>query len=294
MAKTIKFNLILDNKPVRTIEDLRENFSIEDMLELYNNGLLQRWLDVRGYLEILDQVKSINVNGNVNPIYELIKIFDIECNDEKIKEGVAILEYKNERKEQFDEYNKLNFKTQTVIDDYHSGYRALIDDIIQNANDMARIKADIKEMEKNYMELFKFNYEDLHNFLIDNIPLAIFAIIMNDKMREYFIDNGDSNKKTRCIHSKINKFVDNKELLKEKLGEQLKVFKGNTEAYWKDIEPKDKKLLIVSMQDGNYIRNAGKFGEELSSEDVNGKFVILDGIDYKGNNALHQLLYMEV
>ena len=32
MAKTIKFNLICDGKPVRTIEDLQENFSIEDVL----------------------------------------------------------------------------------------------------------------------------------------------------------------------------------------------------------------------------------------------------------------------
>lgn len=30
MAKTIKFNLICDNTPVRTIEDLQNNFSIED------------------------------------------------------------------------------------------------------------------------------------------------------------------------------------------------------------------------------------------------------------------------
>ena len=49
MAKTIKFNLICDNKPIRTIEDLRENFSIEDVLEYYNNGLLQHWLLVYGY-----------------------------------------------------------------------------------------------------------------------------------------------------------------------------------------------------------------------------------------------------
>lgn len=60
MAKTIKFNLICDNKPIRTIEDLRENFSIEDVLEYYNNGLLQRWLLVRGYDEYLREVKNIN------------------------------------------------------------------------------------------------------------------------------------------------------------------------------------------------------------------------------------------
>ncbi len=35
MAKTIKFNLILDGNPVRDIEDLRDNFSIEDILEVY-------------------------------------------------------------------------------------------------------------------------------------------------------------------------------------------------------------------------------------------------------------------
>ena len=44
MAKTIKFNLICDQKPVRTIEDLQNNFSIEDVLAYYRNGLLTRWL----------------------------------------------------------------------------------------------------------------------------------------------------------------------------------------------------------------------------------------------------------
>lgn len=46
MAKTIKFNLICDEKPVRTIEDLQNSFSIEDVLNYYNNQLLHRWLRV--------------------------------------------------------------------------------------------------------------------------------------------------------------------------------------------------------------------------------------------------------
>lgn len=54
MAKTIKFNLICDNTPVRTIEDLQNNFSIEDVLDYYRNGLLCRWLKVRGYDEEVD------------------------------------------------------------------------------------------------------------------------------------------------------------------------------------------------------------------------------------------------
>jgi len=55
MAKTIKFNLICDNTPVRTIEDLQNNFSIEDVLDYYRNGLLCRWLKVRGYEEELEK-----------------------------------------------------------------------------------------------------------------------------------------------------------------------------------------------------------------------------------------------
>ena len=35
MAKTIKFNLILDNYPVRDIEDIQEHFSIEDMIKRF-------------------------------------------------------------------------------------------------------------------------------------------------------------------------------------------------------------------------------------------------------------------
>lgn len=49
MSKTIKFNLICDGNPVRNIEDLRDNFSIEDVLKVFHNGLLVRWLGVRGY-----------------------------------------------------------------------------------------------------------------------------------------------------------------------------------------------------------------------------------------------------
>lgn len=60
MAKTIKFNLILDNYPVRNIEGLQEHFSIEDMLKYFENGLLLRWLNVRGYDEQYTLVKNID------------------------------------------------------------------------------------------------------------------------------------------------------------------------------------------------------------------------------------------
>lgn len=75
MAKTIKFNLILDNYPVRNIEGLQEHFSIEDMLKYFKNGLLLRWLDVRGYKTQYDAVAAINQSSDKKEIVmALVKI----------------------------------------------------------------------------------------------------------------------------------------------------------------------------------------------------------------------------
>ena len=48
------------------------------------------------------------------------------------------------------------------------------------------------------------------------------------------------------------------------------------------------------MSSGSYIRNLGFHGEELSSADINGKFPILKGIDYKSNSVNHTLYYIEI
>lgn len=98
MAKTIKFNLICDEKPVRTIEDLQNNFSIEDVLEYYDNGLLQRWLEVRGYDEQLKKVNAIENNEKINIIKKLIDIFGVESDEKEIEEKIYMLQFLEERK----------------------------------------------------------------------------------------------------------------------------------------------------------------------------------------------------
>ena len=302
MAKTIKFNLICNDYPVRTIEDLKNNFSIEDMLEYYHNGLLNRWLQVRGYNEYFTKVSEIDSIRNIDIITDLIKIFDIESDDSKIRESISILEYIHERKELLKEYKSENYKINNIIRKYHQGYDYIINDIIDNKDDMARIKANIKKIELDYMGIYKFDYHQLYYLLQKEAPMAIFAILMNDNMRDYYIDKENSGNfrylssgnLSKAINEKIVSLVSNKEDLKKKLGEQLKIFKGDTEAYWKDIEPKGKKIMIIDMEEGNYIRNSGSFGEEISLSKVKGKFLILDGIDYKSNNKYKELLYMEV
>ncbi|MBV5328234.1 MAG: hypothetical protein JZU65_11450 [Chlorobium sp.] len=74
----------------------------------------------------------------------------------------------------------------------------------------------------------------------------------------------------------------------------LHLFAGETAEYWKDLEIKTKKIMVLSIPKGTFVRNSDQQGGDLTSEDVNGKFPILDGLDYKSNTDDNFLVYMEV
>ena len=59
--KTIKFNLVCDNHQIRTLDDLRNHFSVEDVLQYFRDKVLEKWLTVRGYTDELEAVKNIEV-----------------------------------------------------------------------------------------------------------------------------------------------------------------------------------------------------------------------------------------
>ena len=78
------------------------------------------------------------------------------------------------------------------------------------------------------------------------------------------------------------------------LGSNLKIFSGDTDGYWKDLEPKGKHYMIISMGVGDYVRPAGQTGGDLSHKDVLNQFRIINGMDYKSYSTIRKLLYMEV
>lgn len=311
MAKTIKFNLICDDKPVRTIEDLQNNFSIEDVLVYYNNKLLHRWLDVRGYSDELEKISSITSEKTLEIIKELIIIFNVASNEKKIEEAVYMLEYLDERKELCDIYSKNDFKTKSVIDDYQTGYKQLVDGILENPEDVALIKANITEMVTNYKWVMDLDHRKLFWILEDKSVLAIMCLLMNEKSRDYYIpiisEETDQYGNVILVSDiddnenwdKMEMFDAIKEMIsmsdfEEKLGDILHKYAGVTDGYWKDLEPKGKNYMIIGMGSGDYVRAAGLKDGDLSSSDVINSFVIIDGIDYKSSSTYRQLLYMEV
>lgn len=305
MAKTIKFNLICDDKPVRTIEDLRNNFSVEDVLAYYNNKLLHRWLEVRGYSDELEKVNAIIEEKHIEIIKKLIKIFNVICDDKKIEESVYMLEYLEERQKLCSIYEKENYKTKNIIKDYEMGYRHLVKEILENPDDAAKIKANISEMVINYSWILKLNHRELFYMMKDKSMLTVMCLLMNEQSRNYYLpikkenEDGTTTLDTDTNYDKSNMFKRICEMIKssdfkENLGDNLITFKGVTDSYWKDLEPKGKKFMIISMGDGDFVRSSGLSGGDLSSSDILNQFVIVDGIDYKSNSSYRELVYMEV
>lgn len=296
MAKTIKFNLILDNYPVRNLEGLQEHFSIEDMLHYFSNGLLLRWLDVRGYQSQFDAVSAIDPEKGVRAVVvELIRIFEIKAETEDVEKGIRILGYLEEEKELNAIYRENAFAKKQVIDDYHVGYESLIAHMEEFCDDMAILKADAIQLEREYLALFALDYGALYYRLEESAPKAVFAILTRDAFRDYWIGKGDITRwDSGDIYNSIKQNLLPAGKVKAILGDDLKIVKRNTEAMWDPIERPEVKLMVIAINNGTFVKNAGEFSEKLGAGDINQKFVKFNGLEYQCNNEAYELMYMEV
>lgn len=307
MAKTIKFNLICDGKSIRTLEDLKENFVVEDVLRYYENSLLHRWLVVRGYKEQAEKVEQINTESAVDKIVELAEIFSVTDDIKKVKEAAYIFEYEEKRKQQYEKYEQEKREIEQIIGDFKKGYNELVDAILADPKNIVLIKANIQEIMNNYKWIFGLNHRNLFNIFWDNAQLAILCLVMNEHARNYYlpIDMVDENGKVfldidnkacedkRIMYQKIVAMIGNVNF-KKNFENYIKSCSDRTEGYWKDIENSGKQYMIISMGRGDWIRPYNTFKGDMSFYDVNNKFVIVDGIQYKSNSDSDELIYMEV
>ena len=304
MAKTIKFNLICDGEPIRTLEDLRNNFSVEDVLSYFQNGLLKRWLRVRGFVNELKEVSAITSKDEIEIITELVKIFGITSDMANIEKDTFIFKYTRNHQAWLRKYKEVGDNQALIIKHYHEGFDALIDEILDNRDNMPLIKAALQKIEENYYDLFYLNFVILLRIFKRKAPMALLAAYMRPNMRKLCLrSNASAMVRRNPVNPQNNWAVDELDIvvnfddeknLKQILGDNLKEFAGETSGYWKDIEPKGKQCMILRIENRNFVRPAGVTGEEYGISDINGKFIILDGIDYKSNSNTDKLLYLEV
>ena len=310
MAKTIKFNLMMDGAPVRTLEELRDHFNIEDLLEHYHNGLLHRWLTVRGLQAHSEKIQALSAKNDAEIARQLITIFEMHGNQEQAQEIIRAIELKKEHHRLLDDLSEKHFKREEVVNAYHQEYEKLLKSLkpdcivitkktVDNLSSLihgnfiqlkqvinkqqkhfAEIKATINHLLTHYRELLRVDIVRLYDEFFEIEPLILMAILMDDDGRPLLFNNP-------LITQKLPQLIEANFLNSL----PVKKFDKQTDGYWKDIEPSGSRWMILRIESGCFVRNLGKQTEEFSHDKVNGKFPILNGIDYKSNYN-YELVYL--
>ena len=207
MAKTIKFNLICDGHPVRTLDDLREHFSIEDVLAHYKSGMLERWLEVRGYEKELDAIRAVPHVDQMSAAKSLVKIFDVERDNTKIEEVGHYLRYEADRREVEQRYLDQHVKVMDHFSEYLAGYQELKENMAAHKNDFAALMADVRELCVSYMPAFDLDYRSLFYYLKEKAPAALYMMLAHNPLRERYLPGGivqcEDSYKTETVDSSL-------------------------------------------------------------------------------------------
>ncbi|MDR2093670.1 MAG: hypothetical protein LBP58_10240 [Azoarcus sp.] len=296
MVKAIKFNLIIDGQPIRNLDDLRENFNVEDVLATYRNGSLKRWLETRELKEEVAALEKVP-DDVIGAAKELCRILCGDCTEQELEAAAYVFRFRQEEAKELQQYKNFKEKKEDILGVYHNGYAKLLEEMEEKDKDYSFLKPAVCKLLAMYPRLYRLDAEVFYKRFIKDHPLVILAMLANRDARELIAREPEQiyeDLNSDGLLSNFSQWWTEFLKIRKPLPRQIKSFSGETEGYWKDLEPKGKDFLIIKMEKDNFVRNAGKGGEELGADKVNGKFPILNGIDYKSNNKEHQLVYMEV
>ena len=166
MSTSFKFNLLVDGQKVRTLEELRENYNLEDILAHFYSGKLQKWLASRDYKHELDQVKDIASSNKLDVSSKLLDIFKIEHDKKE-------LQYFNVDGQQVRTVEELreNFNLEDVLKHFYSGklQKWLVSHDYKHELDQVKDIASSKKLDvsSKLLDIFKIEYDkkELKHFI---------------------------------------------------------------------------------------------------------------------------------
>lgn len=304
MAKKIRFYIVMNKQQIRTLDDLEQNFHAQDILCLYQEGVLERWLEASGYTKQLENVRQLQreeCNG-----YELLaKLADIFLGKDAHLEGVShYIDYLVRNKEHMEKYGSSASNRQQIIENYHAGYAGTVAQLIEHENNMEFAKGAIQLITQQYMELFALDYDRLINRLANQAPAVLFVILANPEMRNWLEEKERFNALVKRAYeelsnNKLKKFL---EPVEESPVQSLFLQKEkHTQGTWDDIEPDTSKqfMIIQLFSKSDLVRDYSlklepEKRKELNMETIITTFPLLHGIEYKSNTRDSGIIYMEV
>lgn len=129
--KAIRFNLKINEQIVRNLEELKENFVIQEVYSLYKKGILQRWLKQQGHegkkkFIQLKQLKSESLE--LDKIKMLSQIL-IDANTEDLVEVEMMYHYFLEQESNNQSFQQLSNNRRKYLNEVIQQYRKDVDEL---------------------------------------------------------------------------------------------------------------------------------------------------------------------
>lgn len=317
--KQIKFNLLVDNVPVRSLAELRENFNISDIHEYFLSGQLVNWLTSRNCIAEAQSVAAIDKNTSLEEY--LPKLLNVLGCDSAVSQDAVQLflfetqERVKQKKLILDQQEKIE---KTLVKGIQC-YQACCLRLIELQDDFSQVKAAVNTLLNHYGPLFQMDYMRFFEMMLEKCPLAIFAVLMNEKYRNYFLvkkDQESVSSLAAAFDKEVAEFAKGKttnyspmDKLVLQVGDMivdrdhqwyqkgyLKIIGGpenNTEGQWDRVT--NKKVMII------YSLNASlqiwqNYDKDLiyQGTDDEERFPIFDTLEQRTNTDKSIILYMEI
>ncbi|WP_086244428.1 hypothetical protein [Campylobacter devanensis] len=77
----------------------------------------------------------------------------------------------------------------------------------------------------------------------------------------------------------------------------IKIFKGSTEGLWRDLVARNKRVLVLEISSSakaSQIPKDGETNKPIGIDEINGKSIILNGLNYQSSNNNAYIVYVEL
>ena len=177
---------------IRSLQDLKDNLNLDDLLLYFNSGQLARWLEGLGESSMSEAVSKI---GNDLPVKAQLKsIFDalgFEMDNGELDSLVESYTFPRSIQDRKREMTAMLNDVQGVIEKDYIQYGLCLKDIVAAGMDFTVVKTRVRAMLKEYPRQFRLDWMRFYDVMMEKCRLAVFAVLMDKDYRYYFLGDYD-------------------------------------------------------------------------------------------------------
>ena len=180
----------MNGQAIQTLEELKANFHLQDALRLYRNGVLLRWLEAHGWDEKRDELAAFPAElDDADTAETLIRLFCPDFAEDSVRDALYILDAEKNHRHELEKYRNLEGKRTIFLEDYHSGYTKLKEEIRVHAFDFSFLSLAAISLVDRYWELVLLEQHEFCIKMFKESPGIFFPLLALDKFPQGLRNN---------------------------------------------------------------------------------------------------------